>query len=421
MVELFRYLLIGICALIVMWGIVKIERIYEFPFFMASMVITFILPQVSALINNPGVVTEKMLIAALAMACLCTSMCWIGYKFPPNLRLLHKLQTPLDNKKLLQAGIFLTTIGWIFSIFTRQAASTIQAGAQWTGPATIFVFFAQVIYLGFAILLIQMLNKPSVINITGTIIAGWPIVQTVLAGRRQATMTFLIIIGLCFWYNFKLAPPRWLVLILIFLGAYIIPLVGNLRGGFWNLIFQQDWETLKTSAELSYETLQKGGTLELRNATLAINVATVSGKYEYGAGYWNAFIFQYFSGQIFGYDLKQSLQFDLQREENLSQYGYAFPLGSTWTGIGDSYLQFGYFGALVFALMASFFKTLWIASSHRSILATLLMISLISPAMVSITHGTERFVQEFIFQIIVINLVGYYCGIKFQHPVIGGY
>ena len=421
MVELFRYLLIGICALIVMWGIVKIERIYQFPFFMASMVITFILPQVSALINNPGVVTEKMLIQVLIMACLCTSMCWIGYNFPPNLKLLHKLQTPLDNKKVLQVGIFLTTIGWIFSIFTAQAASTIEAGKQWTGPATIFAFFAQVIYLGFAILLIQMLNKPSVINITGTIIAGWPIVQTVLAGRRQPTMTFLIIIGLCLWYNFKLAPPRWLVLIIIFIGAYIIPLVGNLRGGFWNLIFQQDWETLKTSAELSYETLQKGGTLELRNATLVIDAATLSGRYEYGAGYWNAFVFQYFPGQIFGHDLKQSLQFDLQREENISVYGYAFPLGTTWTGIGDSYLQFGYFGALVFALMASFFKTIWIASSHRSILATLLMISLISPAMVSITHGTERFLQEFIFQIILISLVAYYCGIKFRYPVIGGY
>lgn len=422
MVEFFRNLLIGICALIVMWGTVKIERIYQFPFFMASMVISFILPQVSALINNPGVVTEKMLIPTLAMACLCTSMCWIGYHLPPNLQLLRRLQTPLDDKKLLQAGIFLTTIGWIFSIFTAQAAIQIEAGKQWTGPATIFAFFAQVIYLGFAILLMQLLSKPSVINITGTVIAGLPIIQTILAGRRQPTMTFLIIIGLAFWYNFKLAPPKWLVLLSIFLGAYIIPLVGNLRGGFWSLIFQQDWETLKTSAELSYETLQKGGTLELRNATLVIDAATVSGRYEYGAGYWNAFVFQYFPGQIFGYDLKQSLQFDLQREENLSVYGYTFPSGTTWTGIGDSYLQFGYFGALVFGLMANVFKILWIASyQQKSIIATLLMMSLISPAMVGITHGTERFLQEFIFQIIVVILVVYYCGIKFQRSVIGGY
>jgi len=422
MVEFFQYLLTGICALIVVWGMIKVERIYQFPFFMASMVITFILPQVSALINNPGAATQNMIVQGLIMACLCTSMCWVGYNFPPNRKLLYKLQIPLDNRKLLQLGIFLTAIGWIFSIFTGQAASTLEAGKQWTGPATIFAFFSQVIYLGFAILLIQLLNKPSIINIIGTIIAGLPIVQTVLAGRRQPTMTFLIIIGVSFWFKFKLTPPRWLIIIAIIAGLYIIPLVGSLRGGFWNLIFQQDWETLKTSAELSFDQLQKGGTLELRNAVLVIDAATVSGKYEYGAGYWNAFVFQYFPGQIFGFDLKQSLQFDLQRQQNLSQYGYAFPLGSTWTGIGDSYLQFSYFGALLFALMGSFFKTLWIASyQQKSLFATLLMMSLISPAMLAITHGTERFIQELIFQIIVINLVSYYCGIKLKRPVIVDY
>jgi hypothetical protein len=72
--------------------------------------------------------------------------------------------------------------------------------------------------------------------------------------------------------------------------------------------------------------------------------------------------------------------------------------------------------------MASFFKTLWIASyQQKSLFATLLMMSLISPAMLAITHGTERFIQELIFQIIVINLVSYYCGIKLKRPVIVDY
>jgi hypothetical protein len=49
------------------------------------------------------------------------------------------------------------------------------------------------------------------------------------------------------------------------------------------------------------------------------------------------------------------------------------------------------------------------------------MMSLISPAMLGITHGTERFLQQFIFQIILINLVGYYCGVKLKRPVIVDY
>jgi hypothetical protein len=422
MVEFCHYLLIGICLLIVIWAMIKVERIYQFPFFMASMVITFILPQVSALINHPGPVTENMLIQVLIMTCLCITMCWVGYNSAPNRKLLYKLQIPLDDKKLLNAAIFLTAMGWVFGILTGQAASTLQQGAQWTGPATIFAFFSGVIYIGFPIFLLQLLKKPSAINITGTIIAAFPIIQTVLAGRRQATMTFLIIIGLCIWFVLKLAPPRLLIVVALIAGVYIIPLVGQLRGGFWNLVFQQDWQTLKDTAESSFDTLQAGKTLELRNAALVIDWATSSDKYEYGAGYWNAFVFQYIPGQILGYDFKESIQFSLQREANISSYGYSFPLGSTWTGIGDSYLQFGYFGCLIFALMGVLFKTLWVSSVyHRSIVATLLMMSLISPAMLGITHGTARFLQELIFQVIVITLVAYYARFTFKSRIISDF
>lgn len=422
MVELFHYILIGICLMIVIWTMIKVERIYQFPFFMAAIIIMFILPQVTALINNPGPVTPQMIVQVLIMTCLCLIMCCVGYNFAPNRKLLYKFQNHLDEKKLLNAGMFLTAVGCVFGILTRAEAGNFQKAQAWTGSITIFVTFAAVIYVGFAIFLLQLLQKPSAINIAGTVIAAFPIIQTVLNGRRQPTMTFLIIIGFCIWFRLKLAPPRWVVIISIIAGVYVIPMLAGLRGNFWTLVFQQDWETLKIIADLSFNSLQSGKILELRNAALAMDAATLSNKYEYGAGYWNAFVFQYIPGQILGYDFKNSIQFSINRELIIRSYGYVFTVGTTWTGIGDSYLQFGYFGSLIFAVIGNLFKTLWVSSVyHRSITATLLMMGLISPAMVSITHGTERFLQEFIFQVIIISLVAYYARFTSKRRIISDF
>jgi hypothetical protein len=96
--------------------------------------------------------------------------------------------------------------------------------------------------------------------------------------------------------------------------------------------------------------------------------------------------------------------------------GYEWSLGSTITGIGDSYVQFGYFGSLSFALIGYLFKTLWVTSIERkSVVSLLLMIGLISPAMIGVTHGIGRFLQEFVFQVTVVTIVAYY--VRSESPV----
>jgi hypothetical protein len=73
-------------------------------------------------------------------------------------------------------------------------------------------------------------------------------------------------------------------------------------------------------------------------------------------------------------------------------------------------MDFGFFGCLFFALMAYFFKTLWVSTvQEKSIISTLSYISLIDSAMVGITHGVGRFVNEFIFKCGVLFLISYYC------------
>lgn len=414
MVELLRFCLIGICAALIFWGLVKVERIYQYPFFMASIFIAFILPQVGPLIETTDFLSQAAFVRVLVMACLCVSMCWVGYRAQPKLQWLQQLNIPLNDQKLIHIALLFTVMGYVFGQLTRAATANWSGGGQLSGPGTIFIFFSQVIYIGFAIFLMQLLKKPSAVSTLGMLTAGFPIVQTVLAGRRQPTMTFLIIVGLSFWLVRRKLPPRWALIILVISGIYLIPLIGNLRYGFWHLVFSGDWQALQTASQVSFDKLQKGDVLELRNAAVVMDAVDVTWNYGFGTGFWDAVVFQFVPGQLVGYDVKQSLQFNWTPLPELFQnYGYSLHVGTTLTGIGDTFMQFSYFGCLMFAVVGYLFKHLWISSVYlRSTVSSLLMIGLISPAMVGVTHGMSRFCQEAVFQFGVVFLIARYARVR---------
>lgn len=412
--QLYLYGFLAICLALIVWGLVRLERIYQYPFFMASIFLTFVYPQAVALVNNPAFVSETALERVLLMSCLCVAMCWVGYRRKPNEKLMEKLAISVDDNKLLHAAIILTAIGFVSKSLVDFSSKDLEIGEVLSGPGTIYWFFSQTMYTGFTIFIIRLLKKPSIINFCGTLIASIPILQIVLGGRRQPTITFLIIIGFSIWQCRGLLPPRLLIVIAIFLGFYLIPLLGQLRFNFWTLVFEQDWQSLFYEAQKNFDQLQKGDILELRNAALSMDAVEFYGEYQWGTGLWDALVFQYVPGQLLGYDFKNSLMFNLGSGQRLFElYDYQWNPGSTITGMGDSYQQFGYFGCLLFALIGNFFKTLWIASvEQKSMIATLLMVGCISPAMVAVSHGIGRFLQELVFQVIVVSLVAYYAGSK---------
>ena len=308
MAELFFNLLIAICLGLLVWGMVKPERIYQYPFLMGAIFASFILPQAFALINNPGVVSELALERVLLVSCLCTAMCWIGYKYKINSGLLKKLYIPLDRHKLFRAGIILTIIGYFFRFLLLGTNVEVAENSNWTGPATIFAFFSQVIEIAFAILILAALKKPKPVNIAAAIIAGYPIFEKAFfAGRRQPTFTFLVIIGISFLYARRLLPPKIIIIPLIILSALIIPLLGQLREEFWLTIFSGNLQNLDLQS--GFNQVLEGEILELRNAAVLMEAAIRNNQYGYGTGFWDRIIFQYVPGQIVGFEFKNALQF----------------------------------------------------------------------------------------------------------------
>lgn len=420
MAEIYLNLLILICFCLFAWGLIRVERVYQYPFFMGIIFISFLVPQAFALTQNPGQVSQVALERVLLVSCACAAACWIGYKLKPNKKWLVKLDIPIDERKLFKAGIALMVIGFIFIFLINNTAVEKGDNGNWTGLNTIYLFFAQVIYIAFGIFLLQTLKRPNVSNLIFTAITSIPLIQTViLYGRRQPTMTLFVIIGISFFLVRRYTPPRWIFITVIVLMTLLIPLIGLLRGNFWNLIFSGNWQEVLSLSQNTFNYLIKGDLLELRNAALLMDAAEHTNRYGYGTGYWDGLVFQYVPGQIVGYDLKRLLQFNnFETYDLASMYGYSIPSGSTITGIGDSFIEFSYFGFLSFALIGYIFKNLWISSVyHASTFSRLLYMGLISPAMVGLTHGTGRFFQEAVFQLIFVGLVTYYCRIKYTRYI----
>lgn len=405
MVELYLYLLIAICIGLLGWGLIRLERIYQYPFFMGGIFVSFILPQAIALINNPGAASTKAVERVLIMSCFCAAMCWLGYQLPPSINLIKKLDIAINPDKLLHGGIVFILIGYISSFLIFQLPEAVRDNTQWTGIITVYGFFGGLIYPGLTIVLLSALQRPTVNRIVLTIFASFIPLQTiVLYGRRQVTATFILTLGTALYFFYRYIPPRWLALTAIVSALFIIPLIGDYRAiakaGEWSQITElRPFDNLKALIE-------KGQILELRNAALLIDSAVQTGQYGFGTGYWDGFVSRFVPAQFVGLEFKNDLQLNLSNFDFKALYGYSQPTGATNTGIGDAFVQFDYFGSLYFAFLGFLFKNLWLSATFgQSVVSQLFYISLITPAMRSVTHGTLEFPPTLFFYFIFLGAV----------------
>lgn len=394
------------------------ELIYRFPFFMVALFAIFILPQAVSLLRFPGAAPEPAVQNVLLLTCLCVVACLIGYRFSFSLIIVSQTSRPLDRRRLLHAGLLFVCSGLLFSfLLSHTEVQTTEFGG-WTGTATIYGFFQQLCYPGFAICLLLALDRPSASTVAAALISAVVPLQSIAFGRREAAALVLLTIGLTLYFRCRLRPARWLVVGLI-LGAMLgIPATGTYR----RLQLQKDWESIKAMDLVGNfkEFLNQESVLELRNAAMLIEATRQSGDYEYGAGYWNHLIFRYVPAQILGEAFKEALM--IQRpheglERELAAMDYVNPTGSTVTAMGDSFQQFGFFGCVFFVGLGMFFRGLWRAAVQREALfAQLLYMQSCTAAMRALTHWTLDFLPGLLYNVLFLGAAVYYASV----PKTGG-
>lgn len=403
-------LIIAILLLRTMW---KPALILEYPYFIAGVFAVFIVPQAFSLVRFPGAVSDEAVSDTMLMSCLCLGSAVLGYRLSPSATLLRQAAGRVNSTRIFHVGLTFISCGFFFMyLLSRIQVNEAEMGGM-TGTGTIYLFFAGLMFPGLAICLILLLERFTWPRMIATILGSInPILGVVIAGRREPAfivgMTFLL--GL--FFTRRTAPPRLLILSALVFAMLAIPATGIYRG----LSAQGELKKVKhiNLVQNFKDFFNKESILELRNAAAVIQVSQTKGHYEYGAGYWNQLVFRFVPAQFVGRDFKDSLMIGRTTEQLIdrdTKFGHEFAIGTTLTGMGDSFRQFGWFGCLFFAALAVLFRTFWLAALQpNTLLAQLLYILICSSAMRAVTHQTVDFLPGFFYQFIFLKLGLWYAG-----------
>lgn len=421
MTDLLFWSFIALLSVPLLRVLVKPERIYQYPYFMAAAFTVFILPQAVSLRRFPGAAPEQAVENVLLMTCLCLAACLVGYRSFTRWRPCQLLAGIPNETRLFHAGILFVGCGIGFSYLLSHIEVQTSEMGGWTGPATIYGFFQQLSYPGFAICLVLALRQPTCVSLGSTLIAAVVPIQSVLFGRREPAALFALTVGLTLYFQLRLRPARWLVTGAILAAMLAIPATATYR----RFQLQNDWEGVRQIDLVAnfQEFLNQESVLELRNAAMLIEATRRSGEYEMGAGYWNHLIFRYVPAQWLGKSFKESLMLrrpDQGVERELAGMDYLNPAGSTVTGMGDSFQQFGYWGCLFFAALAVFFRGLWQAALEpKALFAQLFYIQSCTCAMRAVTHWTLDFLPGLAYNAIFLGAALVYAASPGSRRTIG--
>lgn len=408
-----------LASFILLKGLAKPQRFLEYPYFMAATFVVFIFPQIISLQRFPGTAPLESLTPVMVMTNLCLACCYFGYLLPPSQWIAKHGSTPVNLDRLFHVGVVFIFVSFFFNILISQMTYEERGGTMATGRVTIYLFFSGLVYPGLSIsMLTAMARRSSVAWLFVGLAMIIPIQSIILAGRREGAALFVLTIALTLFYHKRFAPPRIAVVIGLAFAMVAIPATGTYRGAMSTGGF--DAVKQINLVENFDRFLNEEAILELRNAAVLIYVTAQRADYEFGTGYWDQLVFRFVPAQIVGSELKESLMFgklssDSGGGEDETEIGtrtFKRSKGSTVTGMGDSFKQFGYFGCLFFALLAVIFRSLWETSLQpNTFFAKLLYIQTSTSAMRAVTHQTVDYFPGLLYYLVFLGFAVLYARI----------
>jgi len=407
----------ALCAGGTLLLLAKPSRLYEYPYFMGAAFTAFILPQLFGL-SLVRRAEDRMFSDVCMMAVLCYAACFIGYGLrisPWLVRWLNRVPHAAPGK-LEEAVLTLAGVSFVFSVLIYRMPAEAKAGL-WTGTVTKYLFFARLADLAFPLcLFVAIRYRRKAGWAAAALSAAFPFSAVVFYGRREVAVRLAMSIAVVLFLTRRKAVPRWLLAAGILAAALIIPAIGQYRK-----VAEKDpvaaARNLKPG-ELWGKVAQGESGTEVQNAMYLIAGTKAREDYGLGRGYWNQIVFAFVPAQYLGMEFKRSLMLGEGPIADVVQVmeegaGYRPGFGTTVTGLGDSFHQFGYAGPLVFFALGWFFRRLWWITYHsQSEVLGGLYACLVPSAMKTVTHWTQSFLPELIYFTLFSGLVVWYSRIR---------
>jgi hypothetical protein len=385
MAEIYFWILVVLCVVMLGHGFLALGRYYEFPFLAAGIFLGFILPQIPGLIESPSIPVVP-LIKTILFSTACLAMCWIGWRSGVT-RKVNRIDIFCEKRLLVIAASFSLTGSYFFYKFGHLPDEERLRGFL-TGTAVAYLFFARLLTYGLAIALLCCAYRPSKTSLA--IIAFGAAVyleRIIIAGRRGEAAEIIFLVALAFWFHRRWAAPRLLVaLALAFSIVGLLGVADYRQATYYN--GDPDWSrVMEIDLAAKWDDLQRQGGPEMMNAIMAIDYTEKNMTFRYSLDTWNRLVFSYVPGQIFGNSFKESLTIYIPP---MFERGYEPMAGSTYTGMADAFASFWYFGCLKFGLIAWLLGRIYASALQGSTGMQILYMLSVVPGMLSITHFTDE-------------------------------
>jgi len=391
--------LIILCLLIILIEFKKRDYLFRYPFLASLVFLSWISPQIyGLLINN---VYSDIIWKTILFSILCLGSIYLG--FYVKIKKINIFNWPLNLNRLIFLNFLIFLVGMYFyhkvSILAEEA--NLEFGGQWEGIITVYVFFAKLLSLSLAISLIVDIYKKSYLNRFIILSSSYFFLERIiLAGRREDTIEFFIMLLLYIWWKKGKILSRWIFIGLFLVGMVFINTVGIYRS-------LQVYDTSKSSSFIqklqlvsqlnwieSFKNFLNNPTTEVLNATLIIDSTEKYFFFDGGLSIWNAFVHSYIPATFLGREFKEGLKLKFP-DVAYEVYGHIPHIGTTLTGLSDSFQSFWWFGFIKFFLI-SYLMKIWYFSSKDSIIGKVVITQLYPVSLLAITHDIHHFFLEFI-------------------------
>lgn len=366
--------------------------VFQFPFIIACVNLTFICPQLSAIeahVKSP----DAYLTTSVLHMCLCTIAVWAGFAIGSSGNVRSQFIRRFNPQNLIPVAILFLFIGVSAYLINRG----VYKGGKISGPFVIVNFFTA--YINYALILIMMAlyqpGKKSNARFLLFIVLVIAIDQFINQARRANALYIAMIIG--YFYMLHCSHKQYAIV------KYVIPGV-FLFGMLFNTVIAQYRENAysgKLTAVENVESLDFGNSKEydanlakgeVNNAILGINLCETYDLYDYGALNWNRTIYDLVPKFLVGASVKQQLHIPCAYEPLVLSLTSN---GSTMTGYFDSYASFGLLGFIKFFLISLMMGMLW-KRKITSNISIFLYLALLTPGIHSVTHSTNNILSSLI-------------------------
>lgn len=395
MVNLELALLLGVSAVILAPVVVDTAKAFEVPRAAAGLVVAWLTPQILAVEEVETYVTlgEFILFTTACIVCTC-----VGFQF----KLPRSGGYPPARIGALQSRIPIALLLTLGGVGAGALAREIGGGNEFnqaTGATAVLYGLSRFAFIGGTCALLLAIKTRSGLAwlavAIGLGIEGFEAVR----GFRREGLFILAFAPCCALFLTKgWRPSRTLVGVGSLLLGVLVVSAGSLRAWDWDSDRSPSTgagrNTTYENRAMRHERMVLQS-VELRHALMDMRFVQTSGRFEFGASLINSFTFQYISSTFFGAEIKAAMTFPTRLEEVRSpRHPDNLAPGATRTGIGDAYVQFGWAGPALFALLGRLLGILYCRAQAGDLRATALYINLAAVVLLSFTHRAGMILQN---------------------------